>query len=169
MNTYKIIVIQILAFSLAGCHGAFPGARERATQNAWMVRHIRESAVNRAIVMQHTIYPYHFESQGAALNALGVRDLEVLAGHYKEDPGQLNIPQGDVSDRLYSARVASVVTALAKDGVQKDRITISSTALPGGTGMSSERVLLIYRTEAADQSGPSDKTVRSSLSQGDPL
>lgn len=132
----------ILPMAGGGCQTFDAQQSDRAPQNAWMVASISDTAINRAIVSQHTLYPYHFEANAAALNELGHHDLDTLAEHFRDYPGQINIRQGDIDTALYDARVTKVVTALQMAGVLTDRVKIADE-LPGGTGMGSEQVLVV--------------------------
>ena len=118
--------------------------------NVWLAESVTETAVNRAIIAQQTIYPYHSVPDAPGLNELGRHDLEVLSAHYAENPGRLNIRQGDAPPTLYQARAATVIETLAKAGVDIDRVTIADE-FPGGDGMSSERVLTILEVGAAPE------------------
>jgi hypothetical protein len=124
---------------LAGCE------EEQAVRNEKMldvevVNTVNNLQVENALVTQHTLYPYHFVTGGAALNDLGQRDLTVLARHYKEQPGVLNVRQGPAGAALYSARVEQVQSRLKEAGVDLDRMTISD-GMPGGPGMPSKAIL----------------------------
>lgn len=115
---------------------------QRSASNAWTVNDLFEQQTHGAIVRQHTVYPYHFISQSADLNDLGQRDLEVLAKHFKENPGNLNVRRGRTSDDLYDARVATVLAALAEAGVDNESMRVADN-MAGGDGMDSREVLLI--------------------------
>ena len=99
-------------------------------------------AIQNAIVSQHTLYPYHFIINSQKLNKLGLRDFGVLAANFKENPGDLNISRGDVTEQLYQARVNNISRMLQDKGVNADRINIQD-GMPGGTGIGSESVLKI--------------------------
>jgi len=107
-----------------------------------LVNVLNNIGVENAIIAQHTLYPYHFVQDGETLNTLGDRDLGVLARHFQEHPGTLNIRRGDVPDELYDARVTHAVEKLKQCGVKIDRVSVSD-GVPGGTGMPSERVVMI--------------------------
>jgi hypothetical protein len=94
---------------------------------------IRDSGVKAAIISQHTLFPYHFETDGDMLNALGERDLAVLSAHLRVHPGQINIPRGSMDAKMYDARVAHVNEALHAAGVNADNVKIVDAM--GGTNM----------------------------------
>lgn len=105
-----------------------------------LVNAVNNIQVENAIVAQHTLYPYHFVTDGAGLNDLGRRDLMVLARHYKENPGTLNVRRGETREELYKARIAQVQSRLKEAGVDVGRMTISD-GMPGGPGMRSESIV----------------------------
>ena len=131
--------MSILIAAVAGCH---PQVEDRRQQNIWLRKSTSDTAINQAIIAQYTLFPYHFISNSPMLNELGRHDLDVLASHFSQYPGDLNVRQGDVATALYEARVATVIDALSDAGVERDRITVVD-ALPGGEAMTSERVLSI--------------------------
>lgn len=149
MKRSMISPVIVLTTLTAACSTLNPPLEERRAVNAWMVSSLSDTAINRAIIVQHTLYPYHFNLDGETLNDLGKHDLGILAAHYKEHPGQLNLSRGDTAEALYTARIATVIKTLADTGVEKDRITLAD-ALPGGDGMVSERMLNILEYEAGD-------------------
>jgi len=138
----QVILVMLIALTglAASCETTDRGVKKDV--NTQLVNWYNDAAINGAIVAQHTLYPYHFVANGAALNELGERDVDVLAAHYKEHPGNLSVRQGDVAAALYEARVNTVVERMVQAGVEKERISISD-ALPGGDGMISEHVLTV--------------------------
>jgi hypothetical protein len=118
------------------------GPNERLI-NTKLINTYNDMAIENAIITQHTLYPYHFVQNSEELNELGFRDFGVLAGHFLENPGTLNIRQDySVADALYERRVEHIREMLGKAGVDSARINIED-GMPGGSGVSSERVLLI--------------------------
>jgi hypothetical protein len=113
-----------------------------------LVRTLNNVGIEDAIITQHTLYPYHFVTDGATLNELGQRDLAVLARHFREHPGTLRIQGEGVDKSLYEARVAYVMGRLKDAGVETGRMSLSE-GMPGGPGMPSERVVTILRREEA--------------------
>jgi len=147
-----------LHWTLAVCltFGVLTGCSEQQTAHQGdgnldveLVRTLNNVAVENAIIAQHTIYPYHFVADAGGLNELGQRDLTVLANHFKEHPGILNVHRGDAADALYDARIADVLRRLKAAGVDVNRLSVSE-GMPGGSGMASERVIAIL--QAAPQS-----------------
>ena len=132
-------IVCLAAFLVAGCEEE-QAARNKKKFDIELVNTLNNIQVENAIITQHTLYAYHFVTDGAALNDLGQRDLKVLARHYKEHPGVLNVRQGETGAELYYARVAQVQTGLKEAGVDVGRMTISD-GMPGGPGMRSETIV----------------------------
>lgn len=131
---------------LSGCHEADKNQNGSETLthreiNKALIESYHLDAIDQAVIRQHTIYPYHFQPNSDELNALGRREVVVLAQHYRRNPGPLNVRQGDESDDLYNRRVSTVKNALAEGGVSAD-IAIAD-GFPGGDGMSSDQVLIV--------------------------
>lgn len=133
-------VICLAGVLLAGCEEEQAARKNQKNLDVELVNTLNNIQVENAIVTQHTLYPYHFVTGGAGLNDLGQRDLMVLARHYKEQPGALNVRQSETRAELYSARVAQVQSRLKEAGVDVGRMTISD-GMPGGPGMPSEAIL----------------------------
>ena len=103
------------------------------------------ASLQRAIVAQSTLFPYHFVADSAELNALGQRDLAVLAKHFHDHSGTLAVRRGDASAALEDARVKAVLAALEAGGVAKGQVSVRD-GLPGGDGLAAARVLEILKT-----------------------
>lgn len=148
MKRLTLPTMAVLMVVGSGCEAFNADLKGRDQANAWMVSSISDTAINRAIVSQHTLYPYHFVENADALNELGHHDLDVLAEHFRDFPGRISIRQGGAPTELYESRVAKVVTALEMAGVRTNQVAVSDD-LPGGSGMASEQVLLVL-TEGDD-------------------
>jgi hypothetical protein len=132
---------------LCGCEeGPKPKPIDKSAVNAELINTFNDVSMRNAIISQHTLYPYHFVQNADQLNELGKRDLSILAGHFKDYPGQLNVRREGASDELYKARVSYVADELAKSGVGADRVSISD-GMPGGSGMASEQVVNILESD----------------------
>jgi hypothetical protein len=155
MRSTLLLLVLVLVVVVTGCGPEAkrrePPSNDVQAVNAMFLNSFNDSAINGAIITQHTLYPYHFEAGGAALNELGRHDLRILAAHFKDNPGQLNIRRGDVAQALYDTRVAEVNKALVDGGVAKGRVSIVNS-LPGGEGASADRVLKILDRESKTQS-----------------
>jgi hypothetical protein len=146
--TLSLAAVAVIA---CGCQRHPPGPQQHADVNVALVRALNQSAVDEAIIVQHTIYPYHFVRHSAQLNRLGERDLGILLNHYLSFPSPeqpLNIRRGPEPEPLYAARVETILTAVTAAGVDADRIDVRD-GLPGGAGMASDRVILIHAADRA--------------------
>ena len=140
----EIIVCCILLF---GCSGTvMENGPDKSLINAELINALNDTAMRNAIISQHSIYPYHFVNNSDKLNELGVRDLAVLADHFKENPGRLNVCRDNTPEALYQDRANFILNQLKEAGIGIDRITVSD-GMPGGQGMPSEKVLDIMEKE----------------------
>ncbi|MHC4982331.1 MAG: hypothetical protein ACYTF6_04080 [Planctomycetota bacterium] len=141
-----ILTVAILGTLAVGCEPA-QEVPEMGHADAWLIRTVDDTAIRNAIIRQRTVFPYHFTPGTANLTELGIHDMSVLAGYYSQNAGKLSVRRGNASERLYKARVDSVVAALRRAGVARKRVEISDSP-PAGDGMPSEHVLIILRKEA---------------------
>ena len=146
MKPYRIIAVCLLGGLILGCEERLKEPAEDKNLDAELVKTLNNIGVENAIIAQHTLYPYHFVPDGGQLIELGRRDLGVLAKHFAEHAGTLNVRRGDAPAELYEARVASVMQGLKEMGVNTARMNLSD-GMPGGTGMASERVVTILKEE----------------------
>ncbi len=146
MRLFYTAVICVMCGVLCGCEESMTDRAESRNLDVELVKTINNISVENAIIAQRTLYPYHFVADGEQLNELGQRDFAVLARHFKEHPGVLNIRQGQASPELYEARIAQILSGLNQAGVETDRMSISD-AMPGGSGMPSEQVITILEEE----------------------
>jgi hypothetical protein len=149
----EVAAVLVLAASV-GCEPV-PPTGERMSVNEQLLECYTDDAINNAIVVQHTLYPYHFVENGSELNPLGEHDLRVLAKHYRTHPGDLNVRRGPEAASLYVERMGTVVDALGEMGVDTSRVAVED-ALPGGAGMSSERIVRILTEEDRPGGGGSE-------------
>ncbi len=150
MNT-KLIAVPALLATLAACHSAAQGNDVENHKGPWAGDEIQNASLNNAIVSQHTLYPYHFVAGSAELNELGARDLNVLVAHFLIASGELNVHRGDANQPLYESRVKTVLERLAAAGVTSSSVAVKD-GLPGGEGLSSERVLVILKGKMSKSS-----------------
>jgi len=107
-----------LCLLLGAACGCNSGATARtADVHAWMVESYNTDAVTQAVVAQHTLYPYDFIDDAAVLNDLGQQHLDILARHFHDYPGTLNLRQDDTPHPLYLQRVAAVSEAMTTNGL----------------------------------------------------
>ena len=124
--------------------------------NTWLANSLKNTAVENAMITQHTLFPYQFVQNSPRLNELGEAQMELLSVHYRENPGELSIRKGNASDSLYDSRIEMVRNFLGAAFVDMGRMTIEDAA-PGGDGASSERVISILADkEDTSSSGSSD-------------
>jgi hypothetical protein len=171
MKSRTILIAAVLG-TLCACKGANADTEVTEHDGPWAADLIANASMNNAIVTQHTLYPYHFVAGTAQLNDLGQRDLSVLMDHFLKAGGDLNVHRGSAPQPLYDARVKTVLEGLAAAGVASGAVAIKD-GLPGGEGLSSERVIVILKekmskTEEAG-SGSSSSTTSSSTSSGTSL
>jgi hypothetical protein len=167
---------------LGGCNGSLevrdpntPTPEQQSAANRWTISNIHDAAINNAILTQHTLFPYHFNTGLETLNDLGERDLAALAANYRARPGELSVRRGDASEDLYAARLAVVAKRLQESGVETARVKIID-APAGGPGLNSERVVkillesetkgLTLDTGSASPSGGSSGSSGSGMSSG---
>ncbi len=118
MRTSGVVAIGLVWGMVSGCHEDARTAADKQLDTK-LVPTLNNIGVENAILAQHTLYPYHFVLDGAELNELGQRDFAVLARHFVEHPGLLNIRQGEgIAPELYKARVAYVTSRLKEAGVE---------------------------------------------------
>lgn len=147
MRWYGVLAV-CLACSLGlSCQESLHESRGDGNVDVELVNSLNRIGVDRAIIAQHTLYPHHFVADSAVLNELGTRDLSVLAGHFAEHEGTLNVRRGETAPELYEARVTHVIEELGKAGVDTGRMNIAD-GMPGGSGMPSERVVTVLKSSS---------------------
>jgi hypothetical protein len=141
MKTAFVVELALLCVFLSSCNNTHkePVKINEGQMNAGLVSAYNDTAMENAIIVQHSLYPYHFVNNSEQLNELGRRDLLILAKHFKEYPGQIDVSRDGTNASLYQARLAYVAGQLKKDGVDISKVTISD-GLPGGSGMTSSDV-----------------------------
>jgi hypothetical protein len=161
MKLSNVLVACVVCGLLVGCEEEAQESKVTKNLDVELVNTLNNVGVENAIITQHTLYPYHFVPDGEKLNDLGQRDFAVLAKHFMEHPGVLNIRRGETNTQLYEARVAHVMSRLKETGVETSRVSVSD-GMPGGPGMPSERVVTILQQEStASGSGATTTTTRS--------
>lgn len=152
------IVLSFLTIGLVGCE---TGPTESAKVNRCVVKSINDAAIRNAVIRKRTLYPYHFEPDGATLNELGMRELDVLAEQYRRSPGTLNVRKADTPQPLYEGRVSTVRDLLARAGVDVASMRFED-GIPGGDGRGADEVIAISR----DRNNPSRPLYTESGSSG---
>lgn len=162
----SLILCVSAALLAAGCdQEGCPQTDRSDSTDIKIVTTTADIAVKNAIITQHTIYPYHFYTGTSELNELGLRDINVLAGFYRDHPGELNVRKADADQRLYDARVKTVLAMLSHGGVSTARVQ-ARTGLPGGDGMSSERAVKVLDRENQKSAVPSAPSVTGTIDMG---
>lgn len=157
-----LLLSSLTCAALLGCQGTLANTEGDAPSTPWVGDAVRRAAVERAIVVQHTLYAYHFVDGAAELNALGAKDLAVLAEHFRQHGGQLNLRRANAPAQLFDARVAAITKALTQAGVTAGRVTVAD-GLPGGDGMLSERVIAILAKPSVPLGGFGSTTTGNSV------
>lgn len=142
MRLSSRIIMGFACVVMVGCNESLKEGQDRQLINTELVNSLNDIAIENAIISQHTLFPYHFIQNGSALSELGNRDFAVLAKHFAQQPGVLNIRRNGIPSQLYEARVALIVSKLKEAGVDATRVSISD-GMPGGPGMPSERIVTI--------------------------
>ncbi|MHC4073071.1 MAG: hypothetical protein ACYTGS_13725, partial [Planctomycetota bacterium] len=160
MKPNTIVIAVMFCILMVGCEEDLQ--ENRSLVNRSLVNSYNDIAIQNAIVSQHTLFPYHFVTNGAELNELGQRDLAALNTHFVENAGHLNIRRHNTPAALYEARVNFVRDRLQEAGIDMKRMTISDD-MPGGSGMPSESALQILEKEAEDTSTGDSTTLQSGI------
>lgn len=154
MRICHILVICLALDLLTGCSEQQAANRDNRSLDVELVKTLNNVGIENAIITQRTLFPYHFVANAGELNELGERDLAVLAGHFAQHPGILNVQRGDVPGDLYEKRIAQVLDRMQAAGVEMSRMSVSDD-MPGGSGMTSNRVVTIVEraTEGSTMAG----------------
>jgi hypothetical protein len=142
MKLSKMIMTVLFCILIVGCQEKMEEGPESHLINSQLLKSFNDIAMQNAIVSQHTLFPYHFVTNGAELNELGQRDIAALTSHFIKYPGKLNIRRHNTNADIYEARVNLVHERLQEAGIDMERIRISDD-MPGGSGITSERILII--------------------------
>ena len=160
MKLNMMLMTVLFCILTCGCQENMQNKSNNHEINSQLVNSYNDIAIQNAIVSQHTLFPYHFVNNGGELNELGQRDLAALTSHFIKYPGHLNIRRHNTTAGLYEARVNMVHERLQEAGIDKGRISISDN-MPGGSGITSERILIILE-QASEGASTSTSTSFSS-------
>jgi len=147
MKLRMIIMTVLLCVLINGCQENMQKDTKNHGINSLLVKSYNDIAMQNAIISQHTLFPYHFVTNGAELNELGRRDLAALTSHFMRNPGHLNIRRHKTPSDLYEARVNLVHARLQEAGIDMERMSISDN-MPGGSGITSESIIVILEQES---------------------
>ncbi len=140
-----VVAAGLVLLATTACeHRAKPRLKDSRELDEWFVTTGREAGVRQAIIVQHTLYDYHFVPDSAHLNDLGYHDLGVLSEHFAKNPGELSVRQGQASETVYRQRLETVRVELVRAGVATERVSLTG-GLPGGPGMPGTRVVFIVQ------------------------
>ena len=160
MKLHMMIMTVLFCIFTIGCQEDMEKSPSNHLINSQLVKSYNDIAIQNAIVSQHTLFPYHFVKNGAELNELGQRDIAALTSHFMKHPGQLNIRRYNTTADLYEARVNVVHERLQEAGIDMERISISDN-MPGGSGVASERILIILEQASKGASSGTSTTFTS--------
>ena len=163
MKPFMMIMAVLFCVLTFGCQEEAAENPDNHLINSQLVNTYNDIAIQNAIVSQHTLFPYHFVENGAELNELGQKDLAVLTNHFMRYSGHLNIRKQNTPGDLYNARVNMVRERLQQAGIAMKRISISD-GMPGGSGMTSERVLVILE-KASEGASTTSTSISSGISR----
>ena len=164
-KTCLIVELLLVCVLICGCEEApQPEPIDKSAVNTELINTYNDISMENAIIAQHTLYPYHFIRNGEQLNELGERDLSILAAHFKDYPGQLNVRRDGIAEDLYQARVSHILEQLRQAGVDTKRASVSDE-MPGGSGMASGQVINILESDEKARSSRRDRypTIRSGV------
>jgi hypothetical protein len=173
MRTLSAVLL-CLALGTSACNStSYSQEGPTGIRNMWAGDHIRDASLREAVLSQRTLYPYHFVVGAAELNELGWRDMEMLAAHFALHGGELSVRRGDADEELYGERMRAVELALAAAGVEPGRVRLSD-ALPGGAGITAERMLEVLERshselsteDASPRSGSAGSSTRGGAAAG---
>lgn len=164
MRRHFVLAACLILSLAAGCREYQYERQDNRNLDVELVKSLNQIGVDNAVIAQQTLYPYHFVQDGEKLNDLGCHHLSILAGHYAEHEGTLNIRRGETSPELYEARMVHVIEELKKAGVDTDRMAIAD-GMPGGSGMPSERVVKIMSKLLDNRSSASTVSYSGSLTR----
>lgn len=148
MRTTVTVMMGVALGATVGCESLRQGFGDHGPTNKRMIESLRQTSISSAIIVQRTLYPYHFVPGTTALNELGRHDLALIGEHLRRYPGAVNVRRGEASDELYASRVAAVRRVLTLAGVDDATLTTRDTHA-GGTGIRSEKMRAVLD---ADQS-----------------
>ena len=160
MKLSMILTVVLFCISMIGCQESVEESPDKHLINSQLLNSYYDIAMQNAIISQHTLFPYHFVKNGSELNELGQRDLAVLTKHFMQYAGNLNVRRHNTPAELYEARVNVVRERMRKAGIDIERISISDD-MPGGSGMASERILIILEKAGEGVSTGTSTTFRS--------
>jgi hypothetical protein len=105
--------------------------------------------VRAGVLRQRALYEHHFEGGSAQLNALGRRDIVILAQGLAESGGRIAVDRGSAPKQLYAARLDAVRAMLQLAGVPGDRVKVGDGPA-GGSGVNTAETIEIRKDMRAE-------------------
>jgi hypothetical protein len=137
MHRPTLFTLLASTWFLASCSTS-PKETPYSRGEMWIGDAIQQASLDRAIVAERTLYPFHFATGTSELNDLGKRDLRVLAKHVARHGGAVHLHRGSTTDEVYAARAQAVEAALEAEGVAPEQASVVDEA-PQGPGIPAHR------------------------------
>ncbi len=160
MKLCMMIMTVLFCILTIGCQENMDEGPNKHLINSQLIKSYNDIAMQNAILSQHTLFPYHFVTNGAELNELGKKDLAALTSHFMNHAGHLNVRRQNTPADIYEARVNMVHARLQEAGIDMERMSISDD-MPGGSGITSERILVILEQPSKGASSGTSTTFTS--------
>jgi hypothetical protein len=125
MKPLLILTIGLSLASLGACGSPSTTTRPnqlKGAHNMWVAEELRTRSIENGVTAERSVYEHHFVPGTSELNPLGLRDLELLARHFRSHGGSLEVRRGEASEDLYLARRVAVADELATAGIDPERI-----------------------------------------------
>ncbi len=136
MKPMILIPSLLAALALSGCAATVSSRVPVAASEIWPSERFMEAQAANALILERSIYPWHFLPGTAEPTPLAERRLELLGRYFGPQGGSLLVRQGEAEDTLYRQRIALVRQRLAAAGADAARVHIDD-AMPGGDGLES--------------------------------
>jgi hypothetical protein len=167
-TTIQQICATAIATGLLACAGCAsherisdrePESHSNATESAdspphnrLLVRMALAENVYNGIAAEGAVYPHDFYSNGAGLNDLGRRRVDVLSAACREggENPHLIILRGDASEELYDRRIDAVRKRLAETALEGETTEVAKADHVAGAGVSSDRAIITFARMMAE-------------------
>ena len=90
MDRSKLLVAALLLGLVPGCNSLYDDHGPRGRSEMWVTDAIRSASLNRALVVQAAVFPYHFTTRTAAPGGQGMSGQRLLV--IMADPDQAAAP-----------------------------------------------------------------------------
>jgi hypothetical protein len=143
MNLIRVLTALMFVATLAGCCHQDPYVdRDAQLIDEASMDATRLPPIDQAVIIQHTLYDYHFAPGKDALTEVGRHDLKVLADHFCRQGVSVNVVRGPVPQDLYEARLHTVSKCLVDSGIPAARVQLTQ-GMAGGPGFPGQWVVRI--------------------------